>query len=97
MCVIDEHPLAGGDIQNRAPNSRSRLLSTCVLLPKKILQYPVNTVRSINFWMERPKDPNKYYLQYPVNTILEENKRPFEGLIASHVNDSTPIWNAVFV
>ena len=72
MCVIDEHQLAGGDIQYRAPNSRSRLLSTCVLLPKRILQYPVNT-------------------------ILEENKRLFEGLIASPVIDSTSIWNAVFV
>ena len=41
ICVYDEHPLAGGDIQYRAPDSRSSCLCVGYLL--RILQYHVNT------------------------------------------------------
>ena len=46
MCVYDEHPLAGGDIQYQAPNSWSirylyrSLPKGCLLIGKDILKFP---------------------------------------------------------
>ena len=60
VCVYDAHPLAGRDIQYRAPDSRSRpvnnLLSTCVLLPKDFYN-TLGILLTI---------PSEYYLQYIV-------------------------------
>ena len=60
MCVYDEHPLAGPDLQYQAPDSRSsnNQLITCVLLPKEY--YNTLGILLTISW--------EYYLQYPGNT-----------------------------
>ena len=79
ICVYYEPPLAGREIQYRAPDSRSRFINrnarpnnnelityylhVCYLL--RIQQYPVNTSNKICHHFEGWSKENKYYITLP--------------------------------
>ena len=58
VCVYDEHPLAGRDIQYQAPNSQSRYTTPFDEIKSNVQYY--NTLG--------------YYLQYPGNTTYNNIK-----------------------